>query len=164
MAKEKEAAESKKSIKPSLSINKVKSIGQKPIIKEISYDALLAVYCYAVIFVIGGFLVSGGHAANSVYFIITICIFLIASQILFIRNKFYSSFRITLIAVITSLLAFAILDYLLINLWLMKNNLEYYKYWPNYFTYLVVVALPFIRSNWSRIAAPSLKSLLTKKA
>ena len=148
-------------IKP---LGKVKAIADKPIVKRILENALLALYSYAVIFIIGQAFISGGMSEKNVYFIIAICIFLIASQIAFIRNSHYSSFKSTLVSSLTALLVFALLDYLLINLWLEKNNYELYKFWPNYFIYLIVVATPFIRSRWQNLNSPTLKSLLTKKA
>jgi len=136
---------------------------QKPLVKDIASSALPGLYCYAVIFVIGEILISGGKSDRNPYTIIVLAIFLIAAQIVFIKREKYSSYKKTLLSAITVTLVFAILDYLIVNLFLMKNNYEIYKYWPNYFIYLATLALPFIRSNKDKINTNKIGSLLTKQ-
>lgn len=143
--------------------NVLKKFFQKPLIKDIATSALPGLYCYAVIFILGEILMSGGKSDKNPYTIITLVIFLIASQIVFIKREKYSSYKKILLSAITVTLVFAILDYLVVNLFLMKNNYEIYQYWPNYFIYLTTLALPYIRSNSDKIRADKVRSLLTKQ-
>ncbi|MFH1855400.1 MAG: hypothetical protein ABH810_03290 [bacterium] len=143
--------------------NALKKFFQRPLIKSIASSALPGLYCYAVIFILGEILMSGGKSDRNPYTIIALVIFLIASQIVFIKREKYSSYKEILLSAITVTLVFAILDYLIVNLFLMKNNYEIYKYWPNYFIYLTTLALPYIRSSSDKIKADKVRSLLTKQ-
>jgi hypothetical protein len=154
---------SDKKVLPKIEFSKIKEVSSKPIVKQIGKNALLAFYCYLIVFILDQILISGGMSEINVYFIIASCLFLIASQILLIRNKFYTDMKSTIISAATFLLVFALLDYLVINLWLENNNLELYKFWPMYFSYLIVAGMPFIRSKWDSANSPTLNSLLTKQ-
>ncbi len=143
--------------------NALKKFFRKPFIKEITSSTLPGLYCYAVIFILGEILISGGKSDRNVYTVIALVIFLIAAQIVFIKREQYSSYKKILLSSITVTLVLAILDYLIINLFMMKNNYEIYKYWPNYLIYLTTLVLPYIRSNSGKINADKVKSLLTKQ-
>ncbi len=141
----------------------IKNIVASPKAKSIFSELLPGLYSYAVVFFLGEILISGGMSEKSPYFLITIIIALIAFQIAIIRNSNYSSIRKATIAAGAYLIVFAVLDYLIINLFFEKNNYEFYKFWPNYFVYLAVILLPFIRSKWHSLSSFNPKSLLTKK-
>lgn len=147
--------------KPDLS--GIKAVAKKPLTKKIINSAYLGLLCYTVIFVLSEILISGGKSEHNPYYIAVIVIFLIAAQILFISKKVYSDLKSTIISAFCVTITIAILDYLIVNLWLGKNNLEIYKYWPYYFLFVSTLALPFIRSNCSKFKSLNLKSLLTKK-
>jgi hypothetical protein len=159
----KEEVPGEKKTLPKIELTKIKSLSSQPIVKQVAKNSLLALYCYLIVFVIDQILISGGMSEFNPYFIIASGIFLISVQIILIRNKFYSDLKSTIISAVTFLIVFALLDYLIINLWLEKNNLEFYKFWPNYFSYLIVIALPFIRSKWDAPSNSTLNSLLTKQ-
>jgi hypothetical protein len=142
---------------------KIKSISTKPTVSYILKNAYWGLLIYLILFIIGQIVISGGKAERDPYFVILMVIFSIAAQIMIIKKEFYEGWKKTLIAAVTVTLVFAILDYLIVNLWLEKNNLVIFKYWPYYFIYLSTLATPFIRSNWSKLPIPNLKSLLTKK-
>ncbi len=141
----------------------IKALMDRPMAKEILSNASTGLYLYLIIFLLGEILISGGMSERNIYFIVTLIIALIASQVALKRNSAYSQWKTALTSSVTYLVIFAVFDYLLINLWLEKNNLEFYKFWPNYLIYLVLVATPFIRSKWYAISTFNPKSLLTKK-
>lgn len=152
--------------KPALSkvdLGKIKDVAKKPLTKVIMKNLSLALYSYLIVLALGQILISGGMSDRSPYYIITVSIILVASQILLIRNKFYENMKTTITASILSLILFALLDYLLVNLVLLKNNYEFYKFWPNFIIYALVVGLPFIRSKWRNVSSFNPKSLLTKQ-
>lgn len=141
----------------------IKQTASKPIVKSILSNTYMGLLCYAVIFIIGEILVSGGKSERNPYFVIAMVIFLVAAQIIFIPKRVYNDLKSVMISAVTVTLIIALLDYLIINLAFDRNNLIIYKYWPMYFIYLTTLALPFIRSNWSKINLPNLKLLLTKQ-
>ena len=138
-------------------------ITSKPFFQLITKNLAPGMLCYIVLFVIAQFLFSSGKSYQNPYSIIALVIFLIASQVYFIKKENYSTWKETLVSAIVTTLLFAILDYLIVNLWLLKNNLELYKYWPYYFIYLTTLLLPVLRFKWDDSSSPTLKSLLTKK-
>lgn len=136
---------------------------KKPIVKAIAKNAYLGLLCYAVIFILGEILISGGKSQRNPYFIAVMVIFLLVAQLVIISKNKYSSLKSTIISAVTVTLTIAILDFLLVNFVLEKNSLALYKYWPQYLIYLTALALPFIRYNWASTRSLNLKLLLTKR-
>ena len=143
---------------------KIKGISSKPIVSSILKNAYWGLLIFLILFVIGQIVISGGKSERDPYFVILMVIFLIAGQVFIISRDYYSSIKTTLPSAVTITVVIALLDFLIVNLWLEKNNLAIYKYWPMYFIYLTALITPFIRSNWSRINPSNLKPLLTKKS
>jgi len=145
-------------------IDPIKDTLNKPIVSKILSNAYLGLLCYAVIFILGEILISGGRSEYDPYFIAFEIIFLIAAQVVFIQKKNYSSSQDTIISAVSVTVTIALLDYLLVNLWLEKNSMNIYSYWPVYLVYLTALVTPFIRSNWNKLSSINLKPLLTKKS
>jgi len=144
-------------------LTKIKELANKPMSKQILPSVFKGAQIWLTLFIIAQILISGGKSERNFYYIIVMVILSIAFQLWLISKTRYSSIKPTLISAFAVLITFAILDYLIINLWLHKNNYALYLYWPYYFIYLSLIALPLLRSNLVKIKFPNLKSLLTKK-
>lgn len=156
-------------LKPNLGFVKKPDLGtvkatiKKPLVSEILSNAYLGLLCWLVIFILGEIFISGGKSSQNPFFIVVMIIFLIAAQLLLIKQAKLRTLKATITSALSVSITIALLDYLIINLLFDKNNLVLYKYWPAYLIYAASLVLPFVRLYSSKLQSSNLKLLLTKK-
>jgi len=131
--------------------------------KIITSSISFAVIVWVIITILETILISGGLYSKGAPFIIFEMIAIIVA-IYFYSKKMKLGQKELVISVISMIVTYAILDFLLVNLLLQKNDLSIYKFWAYYLKFALVLAMPFIRSRTPKIQMPNLKMPLTKKS
>ena len=129
----------------------------KLILRTISYAALI----WLIIFVLETILASGGLYVKGAPFIVVEMIAILVSMLVYSKRiNLGKKELITSIAIMV--LAYAILDFLVVNLLLQNNDYSIYKFWAYYLKFAVIIVIPFIRSKSPKITTPNLELPLTK--
>lgn len=131
--------------------------------KLIVKSLLFALIAWLIIFVLETIFVSGGLATTGAPFIVTELIAILVVAFFYIK-KMQLNQKELIISLVSIVLAYAILDFLVVNLFLQKNDLSIYKFWPYYLKFVLLFLVPFIWSKKPDISALNLKLPLTKKS
>ncbi|MCX6809374.1 MAG: hypothetical protein NTZ65_01320 [Candidatus Berkelbacteria bacterium] len=102
---------------------------------------------WIVVFVITEVVISGGRSERNLYLIILQAI-AVTSLSAYLNRKYISATIIsTILRGIVLMLSFALLDYLIVNLWLEHNNLTIYRFWPSYINYVLILITPLVQTK-----------------
>lgn len=106
--------------------------------------ALQALAIWAASNIIIGFLISQGSSEDSVYVGIIYLIFIVAGIYIALRKNHLTLYKSALAFSITSVIVFALLDYLVINLLIEGNTFKIYSEWYIAVSYVICAIIPIL--------------------
>lgn len=124
---------------------------------------LFALAMWVVVSVLETILISGGLHFKGAPFTIFELIVVIVAMLIYMKRMSLNK-KETIISLATIIVAYAVFDFLLINLLLQKNDFSIYRFWAYYLKFIIIAGLPLIGSKTPKISVPNLKLPLTKKS
>jgi hypothetical protein len=105
---------------------------------------------WAVVFVVAEIIISGGRHPGNIYLLATSLIIILFISLYSSVKRPVKDIKKSLLRGLLAALVFAILDFLVINLLLEKNNLQIYRSWQSYVQYALVFLVPVVASRFGK--------------
>ncbi len=105
---------------------------------------------WLIVFVISEIIISGGRYDQNYFLLAVNLIIILIISLYFSVKRPIKAIWEALLRGVVAVLAFAVLDFLVIDLFLLKNNLGIYKNWQTYVIYGLVLLIPIIASRFGK--------------
>lgn len=126
-------------------VKKVEEVKKDSVLNRVNWRFVAqSAIIWAIANIIIGFLISQGSSEDSAYIGIIYLILVIAGIYIALRKNHFTLYKSALAYSITCVIIFALLDYLLVNLFLQGNMFNVYREWYIATSYAIVILVPLI--------------------